>query len=139
MDNIVLIAGMMGTLIGSLGYLYSRGANGLFLLSLGLIGYGAVAQLKATGEIHELSTGIGETAVAELSRKAGWTFEIYERLESHVQMAILVFIGAFFVARILSWIASAKMPMKKESQRHRRKRVLKSFGFKNMSDLRKRY
>jgi len=139
MDNIVLIAAMMGTIIGALGYLYSKGANGLFLLALCMIGYGSVLQMKATGEIHELSTGVGESPLTELGRKLGWSLEIFERLASHLQIAIFVFIGTFFIARTISWIASSKAPVKKEGQNKRRKRVLKSFGMKNMTDLRSRY
>ena len=71
MDNIVLIAALMGGIIGALGYIYSKGANGLFLLTLVMIGYGSVLQMKSTGEIHDLSTGVGEAPLTELGRKLG--------------------------------------------------------------------
>lgn len=139
MENIILYAGLSGLLLGGFGYFYSRSANAFFLLSLVMIGYGAVLQMKATGEIHDLSTGIGETTFGEFGRKLGWSVEIFERLAANVQTAIFVFIGAFFIARIIAWVARANSPERQESQRRRRKRVLKSFGMKNMADLRRRY
>ena len=139
MDNLILIAGAMGIIIGGLGYYYSRAANGLFLLSLLAIGYAAVVKMKATGEIHYLSTGVGEAPLTELMRKLGWSVEIFDRLAANVQTAILVFVGAFFIARIIAWIACAKRGEVKETQQSRRRRILKKFGIKNMKELRRLY
>ena len=139
MDNIILVAGILGLFLGGFGYFRPKSANGLFLLSIIGICVGSVMQLKATGEIHELSTGVGETVFVELSRKLGWIFEIFERLSANVQTAIFVFIGVFFVARIVAWVALANSPERKEKEKKRRKRILKSFNMKNMEDLRSRY
>lgn len=139
MDNIILVAGILGLFLGGFGYFRPKLANGLFLLSIIGICVGSVMQLKATGEIHELSTGTGETVFVELSRKLGWIFEIFERLSANVQTAIFVFIGVFFVARIVAWVALANSPERKEKEKKRRKRILKSFNMKNMEDLRSRY
>ena len=139
MDNIILVAGILGLFLGGFGYFRPKSANGLFLLSIIGICVGSVMQLKATGEIHELSTGTGETVFVELSRKLGWIFEIFERLSANVQTAIFVFIGVFFVARIVAWVALANSPERKEKEKKRRKRILKSFNMKNMEDLRSRY
>jgi len=129
----------MGITIGGLGYYYNKAANGVFLLGLVMISYGAILKMKATGEIHDLSTGVGETPFVELGRKLGWSFEIFERLPASLQTAIFAFVGSFFIARIIAWIAYANNPGRKESLRSRRKRVLKSFGMKNMTDLRSKY
>ena len=139
MDNIILVAGILGLFLGGFGYFRPKLANGLFLLSIIGICVGSVMQLKATGEIHELSTGAGETVFVELSRKLGWIFEIFERLSANVQTAIFVFIGVFFVARIVALVALANSPERKEKEKKRRKRILKSFNMKNMEDLRSRY
>jgi len=139
MENLILIAASLGIVIGGLGYFKAKSSNGIFLLSLLAIGFGAVTHVKKTGEIHELSTGIGETLFVEVSRKIGWSVEIFERLPATFQTGIFVFIGSFFAARIIAWAASANSPERKEGLKKRRKRVLKSFGMKNMKDVRSRY
>ena len=139
MDNLIIIAGFMGVLMGAIGYGYSRGANFLFLLSVLALGYGALSYVKSTGEFHELSTGVGEAPLTELVRKLGWVIEIFERLPVTWQTAIFTFVGAFFIARIMAWIASAKIGDVEVTQKTRRRRILKKFGIKNMKALRRQY
>lgn len=137
--NLILGSGIMGAFIGFFAYLYPKTANVLFLASLGVIGHKAISYLKSTGEIHDLSAGVGETLIVELGRKLGWVFEIFERMPVAVQKAIYVYVAAFFVARFIAWIARANTPEYKESRKKRRKRILKSYDMKNMAELRSKY
>jgi len=141
MEHMVWIAGggLLGIALGFLGYHHSKAASRLFGVCLLIIGVVTHFYIKFTGGFHGLAAQSGENFFSTAIRKFGLVFELMGLLPMHVQISILVFVGAFFVARIIAWFAAINKPEKVESLEARKKRILKSYGMKSMEELRRRY
>lgn len=130
-------AGISGLILGVLGYYHSKLAYTAFLASLSGIGFMANMFLSSAGASTQMGGGLGGQVVGGLLSKLMRPIEAMGYLPMHMQVAIIIFIVAFFVARIGVWSRQKfKKDGPEESLEARRKRVLASYGMKSMDDVR---
>lgn len=118
---------VVGSVLGILGFFYSKAAYTLFTIAMGVIGFLAVNILPASTAV----SGPG------LLKQITFAIDAMGYLPDHMQSAIVLFIAAFFLARIcVWWYRTFRYKPVEETTDRRRARILKDYGFKTMEELR---
>ena len=146
MDLIIWGAGasVLGLFLGYLGYLHSKLAYSIFLTSLTVIVFSANYLVELTGGdtlgLADMHSESGQILGFGILRNIMNAINAMGFLPFHVQVSILVFAVAFFIARIVTWARKTHGPdAPEETSDERRQRILKSYGMKSMDELRNRY
>lgn len=135
-------AGILGLILGYLGYLHSKMAYSIFITSLGIITFFSNQIVQLTGgDISGLSGGSSDPSAYMgfgILRKVMSAIDAMGLLPQHVQIAILVFVASFFITRIATWGRKSFGPQKaEETLEERKKRILASYGMKSTDDVRR--
>jgi len=118
----------LGLILGVIGYYFSKAAYSLFITTMGLFG---AFSFSLVDNVAVESTGqLSEFRLLDLLFKA---VDNMGYLPQHIQLAIVVFIATFFIARIITWFLT-KMnvnPKEVESTSDRKQRILEQYGYKD--------
>jgi len=135
-------ASVLGLLLGYLGYFHSKIAYSIFTTSVMIFVYCSdyILQLTGTEERASETAGSGGFSIVESVIPFRKAIENMGYLPMPVKIAILTFSITFFIARIATWARKTYGPKPaEESAAERKARILKSYGMKNMEELRSRY
>ena len=136
----ILSAIGLGLGLGIIGYYFSKAAYSLFTLSLTLFVFCSsyIRALTGGGTSNGASMDIplGEDGTTNIPGAGKLIYRAIDNmgmLPEHVQLSIILFICAFFTARIGTWLYTGvgKKPKKVETKADRKKRILEQYGYKN--------
>jgi len=133
----ILSAIALGLGLGVLGYYFSKAAYSLFLTSMSLFVFssGIIAEKlgveRPAGVVKVPGGEEGSQSVLAVGNVFFRAIDNMGMLPHHIQLSIVCFIVAFFLARIVTWGYVQFYPKKVvvEDKAARRKRVLAQYGY----------
>ena len=133
-------AGLLGILLGYIGYFHSKLAYSVFTVCVSAMIFSINTLVELTGgDTAALANAEPNASIFALGPLAPIMSAIDKMgyLPFHVQAAILIVVVTFFLSRIATWAYKSYGPKKaEETPAERRARVLKSYGMKSMDDVR---
>jgi len=130
---------VLGLILGIIGYYHSKLAYSAFMLSLsGFVFLSSYAKglMGGGGGGASMNVPIGSDGSTDIRGAGNLMFRAIDNmgmLPPHIQLSIIIFIGAFFVARIGTWfyMGVGQKPKKVESKADRKNRILAQYGYKD--------
>jgi len=128
---------LLGLILGVIGYYHSKLAYSFFTLTLtGFVFLSSYAKALIGGSPSNATVTVpmgedGSTNIGGLGNLLYRAIDNMGMLPPHIQLSILLFVGAFFSARIGTWLYTGvgRKPKKVESNADRKKRILKQYGY----------